>query len=110
MPKKRKKVFKGYLLAEDMRNLDPNNEDFIKYWNHIKDYLLILGDIENDSIKFLNREFIKLAEKFEGIKLKITIETLHGEEKKSNGLPDLNEEYEGFEKFKKTVFSIFKIS
>ena len=52
-----------------------------------------------------------IAKKFEGVKVRITIEPLYGKDAQPRGhIPTPEEEYEGFELFKRRMFSLFKIS
>ncbi len=111
MGKKAKSVYSGYLVAQDAKQWDPNDKDFAAYWNKVKDNLFVLGDVENQKIVFLNRELKDLAKKYEGIRVRITIEhdpTPPSE--KPGKMPNPNEEFQGFEKFKRVAFNLFKIS
>ena len=70
-----------------------------------------MGDTDSDTMVFLNRELKKIAKKFEGVKVRITIEPLYGKSAQPRGnIPTPEEEYEGFELFKRRMFSLFKIS
>lgn len=112
--KKRKTTYKGFLTAQDATKWDKNDKDFYTYWNKVKDNLFILMDTidpNNQDVIFLNREFKKIAKKYEGHMVKITIEPVYSYESiKDKGVPDLDEEYQGFEKFKRTIFTLFNIS
>lgn len=108
MGRKRKSIYKGFLSAQDVRKMDMSDKTLKNYWSRVKNNLFILGDEEN--VIFLNREFKKLARKFEGKYVKITIEEEDYEPPEERGLPDMDTEYDGFEKFKRTMFSVFGIS
>ena len=111
MAKKKKVIYNGYLIAKDMGTSGITDQVISEYWSRVKNNLFILGDPLKGDITFLNREFKKLTEKFEGTKVRITIEPISEQKKSLNeGLPDLDEEYDGFEKLKRTVFSLFKIT
>ncbi|MHA1729639.1 MAG: hypothetical protein ACTSWY_13060 [Promethearchaeota archaeon] len=107
MVHKKKVMYKGFLIAKNM-NKEIIDDNLAEYWRNIKDNLFILGDFDNQKITFLNRELKKIASKFEGTRIQITIEPYNGE--KNKGLPDPNKEYKGYEKFKRTVFSMFKLT
>ena len=106
--KKRKTVLEGYLSAEDVRKMDMSNEVLKEYWSRVKNNLFILGS--DKEIFFLNNEFKKIAKKYEGRHIRITIEEVPYVPPEEEGLPDMDTEYEGFEKFKKQMFTIFRIS
>jgi len=111
MTRIRKSVFEGYLTAADVRDAQSDSTDLIQYWNKVKHHIYILGDVEAKNMVFLNREFQKIAKKFEGIKVRITIEPLYGKDAQARGhIPTPEEQYEGFELFKRRMFSLFKIS
>jgi hypothetical protein len=111
MSRKRKSVYEGYLTAADVRDSESDESIIVQYWNKVKHHIYMLGDAETDSMIFLNREFEKIAKKYEGIKVRITIEPLYGKRTQSIGhMPTPEEEYEGFELFKRRMFSLFKIS
>ena len=111
MARKKKVIYDGYLVAKDMGTNTITDPLIAEYWSRVKNNLFILGDPENGKITFLNREFKKLTENFEGNRVKITIEPVYDKKKPvDEGLPDLDEEYKGFEKFKRTVFTLFKIT
>ena len=78
MPKRKKSIYRGFLYNKDMKGIETMDENFSKYWDHIKNNLFILGDFENKKIIFLNREFSKIAKKFIGKKVKITVEEMTG--------------------------------
>ncbi len=105
--KKRKTTIKGYLVAQDIEKMELD-ADTSEYWDRVKNNLFILGDDEN--IVFLNREFKKIAEKYKGRYIKVTIEETPYIRGNTEGLPDMDEEYDGFEKYKRTLFSVFKIT
>jgi len=106
--KKVKTILKGYLSYSDVKKLNMNDPTFKEYWNRVKDNLFIFGDEEK--IYFLNNEFKEIAKKYEGKYLKITIEEIPYVPKEKQGLPDMDKEYQGFEKFKRQIFHLFKIS
>ncbi len=111
MAKKAKSVYSGYLLAQDAKQWDPNDEDFAAYWNKVKNNLFVLGDVENKKVVFLNRELKDLAKKYEGVRVRITIEQdPNPPSVKPGKMPDPNEEFQGFEKFKRVAMNLFKIS
>jgi hypothetical protein len=111
MSRKRKSIFEGYLTAADVRNAESDDSDIVQYWNKVKHYIYMLGNTDSDTMVFLNRELKKIAEKFEGVKVRITIEPLYGKNAQPRGhIPTPEEEYEGFELFKRRMFSLFKIS
>ena len=111
MGKKRKSVFEGYLTAADVREAESDDSIIVQYWNKVKHHIYMLGDTEAETMVFLNREFKKIAKKYEGVKVRITVEPLYGKNAQSSGhMPTPEEEYEGFELFKRRMFSLFKIS
>ena len=110
MGKKRKSMFEGYLTAADVREAESKESDIVQYWNKVKHYIYMIGDMDTGKMVFLNREFNKLAKKFEGIKVRITVEPLYGKDAQSPGhMPTPEEQYEGFELFKRRMMSLFKI-
>jgi hypothetical protein len=109
--KKAKTEYRGYLIAQDVKQWDPNDADFAAYWDKVKDNLFVLGDVENKKVVFLNREFKAIAKKYEGVRVRITIEQDPNPASfKPGKLPDPNEEFQGFEKFKRVAMNLFKIS
>ncbi|MHA1338633.1 MAG: hypothetical protein ACTSRZ_00090 [Promethearchaeota archaeon] len=108
MAKKRKTILKGFLSAEDVRKMDMSDPTLKEYWNRVKNNLFILGDDQN--IYFLNNELKKIAKKYDGRYIKITIEEIEYEPPEERGLPDMDTEYDGFEKFKRQIFNLFKIT
>nr|MDO8111348.1 hypothetical protein [Candidatus Sigynarchaeota archaeon] len=111
MAKKAKTEYRGYLIAQDAASWDPNDKEFAAYWNKVKNNLFVLGDMENQKITFLNRELKDLAKKYEGVRVRITIEQdPNPPSAKAGKMPDPNEEYQGFEKFKRVAMNLFKIS
>ncbi|MHA1793680.1 MAG: hypothetical protein ACTSVI_13625 [Promethearchaeota archaeon] len=113
MGKKRKLVYEGFLTVEDIKNIDPNDKDLKEYWSRIKNYLIVLGDVDTQQVVFLNREFKKIAKRFEGFKVRITIEAARSREDidaEGDALPDIDEEYKGFEKFKRVLMDRLNIS
>ncbi|MHA1820843.1 MAG: hypothetical protein ACTSU2_00725 [Promethearchaeota archaeon] len=113
MTRKRKTVLKGFLMAQDVSHIDPDNKLLLEYWNRVKNNLFVLMDTINpdkQDVVFLNNELKKIAKKYEGYYLKITIEPVQNLKAEKEPVPDPDEEYEGFEKFKRTMFSLFKIS
>jgi hypothetical protein len=111
MAKKAKSEYRGYLIAQDAKQWDPTDKEFAAYWNKVKDNLFVLGDMENQKIVFLNREFKDLAKKYEGVRIRITIEQDPAPATaKAGKMPDPNEEFQGFEKFKRVALNLFKIS
>ena len=110
MGKKRKSVFEGYLTAADVRKAESEDADIVQYWNKVKHHIYMLGDIDTGTMIFLNREFKKIAKKYEGVKVRITIEPLYGKDTQPSGhMPSPEEQYEGFELFKRRMMSLFKI-
>ena len=111
MGKKRKAVYEGFLIAADVRDAESEESDIVQYWNKVKQHIYMLGDVENESMVFLNREMKKIAKRFEGVKIRITFEPLYGKSTQPTGkMLTPEEEYEGFELFKRRMFSLFKIS
>ncbi|MBN2151247.1 MAG: hypothetical protein JW839_07380 [Candidatus Lokiarchaeota archaeon] len=111
MAKKAKTVYRGYLIAQDAKQWDPNDKDFAAYWNKVKDNLFVVGNLEEKKIKFLNRELKALAKKYEGVRVRITVEQdPEPPSARAGKMPDPNEEFQGFEKFKRVAMNLFKIS
>ena len=116
--KPRKVEIKGFLGAEDVTKWPKDDKEFHQYWNKIKNNLYLVMDTvdpNNKGVKFLNREFKSIAKKFEGHYVKITVEAMPTPKaamgiRDTTGMPDMDDEYEGFEEFKRTMFSLFKIS
>ncbi|MHA1679459.1 MAG: hypothetical protein ACTSUE_00470 [Promethearchaeota archaeon] len=112
MAKKRKTVMEGYLIATDVRDADERDETIKAYWNKVKHNLYILGDAVNQKVVFLNRELRKIARKYEGYRIKITFEVVDEPARgdlREGEMPNLDEQYEGFEKFKMVLMNIFNI-
>jgi hypothetical protein len=111
MARKRKTVFEGYLTAADVREAESESADIVQYWKKVKHHIYMLGDVDTETMVFLNRELQKIAKRYEGLKVRITIEPLYGKDTQPRGhIPTPEEEYEGFELFKRRMFSLFKIS
>lgn len=111
MSRKRKTVFEGFLTSADVRDAESDDSTIMQYWNKVKHYIYMVGDMETETMIFLNRELKKVAEKYEGIKVRITIEPLYGKDALPRGhMPTPEEQYEGFELFKRRMLSLFKIS
>lgn len=106
--KKRKTELKGFLMVEDVSKADKSNTTLQEYWKRVKDNLFILGDDNN--VVFLNNELKKIAQKYEGRYIKITFEETPYIPPEEEGLMDIDTEYKGFEKAKRTFFKLFKIS
>ncbi|MBN2154995.1 MAG: hypothetical protein JW776_03030 [Candidatus Lokiarchaeota archaeon] len=111
MGRKRRAIYEGYLTVADVRKADSKDSDIVQYWKRINHNIYLLGDVETETMIFLNRELKKLAERFEGVKVRITFEPLYGKMTQPRGkIPTPEEQYEGFELFKRRMFSLFKIS
>ena len=78
--KKRKTVLEGYLSAEDIRKMDNSDETLKKYWSRVKNNLFILGS--DKEIFFLNNEFKKIAKKYQGRHIRITVEEVPSDDRK----------------------------
>lgn len=109
--KRAKTVFRGYLLAQDVKQWDPDDKDFQDYWKKVKDNMFIVGDVQNQKITFLNRELKAVATKYQGVRVRITIEQDPNppESKEGMEVPDLSDEFQGFEKFKRVALNLFKL-
>jgi hypothetical protein len=111
MGRKRKSVYSGFLAAEDVNHLKKDDNTFLNYWKRVKDNLFLLINPDEEDIVFLNREFKEIAKKFEGKWVKITIEEDRRRKRlKDDEMPDLDEKYEGIEKYKRILFNLFDIS
>ncbi len=113
MAKKGTTTFRGYLIADDVNSHDKDDKEFWEYWNRINDTLYVIGSSEAKEVTFLNKELKRVAKKYEGQFVKITIEPdtppAPGGPRKGK-MPDPNEMYTGAEKFKRLLFNQFKIS
>jgi hypothetical protein len=107
---KRKTVLQGFLSAQDISKTEIQDADVAEYWKKVKNNFFVLVDTEKDKVVFLNRELKDIAKKYEGSTIRITIEPITTHEIAEHKLPDMENEYQGVEKFKRTIFSIFKIS
>ncbi|NMC03848.1 MAG: hypothetical protein GYA24_01490 [Candidatus Lokiarchaeota archaeon] len=111
MAKKTKSVYTGYLIAQDVKRWDPADKEFAATWNKVKDNIFVIGDVDDDNVTILNREFKDIAKKFEGTRVRITIEQEPNPAPVKPGkMPNPDEEYQGFEKVKRVAFKLFKIS
>ena len=113
MAKKSATTFRGYLIADEVKSHDKADTDFWEYWDRINDTLYVIGSAEAKEVTFLNKELKKVAKKYEGQFVKITIEPdtppAPGGAQKGK-MPDTNQMYTGAEKFKRMLFNQFKIS
>jgi len=109
--RKAKTVFRGYLLEQDVKQWDPNDKDFQDYWKKVKDNMFVVGDMQNQKVTFLNRELKVVAKKYEGLRVRITIEQDPNPPEYKEGMvtPDPSEEFQGFEKFKRVALNLFKL-
>ena len=107
-----KTVYTGYLVAQDVKQWDPEDKDFHDYWKKVQDNLYVVGDVENQKVIFLNRELKAVVKKYEGMRVRITIEqdpNPPGVKEGELPSPDPNEEFQGSEKFKRVVLNLFKL-
>jgi hypothetical protein len=107
-----KTVISGYLIAQDVKQWDPNDKDFQDYWKKVKDNLFVVGNVEEQKVTFLNRELKEIAKKYDGLRVQITIEQDPNPPGLKEGVvpaPDPNEEFQGSEKFKRVVLNLFKL-
>ncbi|MBD3187139.1 hypothetical protein GF325_09945 [Candidatus Bathyarchaeota archaeon] len=110
----KKTEYDGFLVALNVKNMANEDGEITAYWNRVKDNLYVIGDEEDKKLVFLNRELQKVAEKYEGTRVKITIEPLVASQEKAEHvndmMPDLGKEFKGFERFKRVLMNIFRIT